>query len=191
MIRYAYAAAAVLLACAPASAAVVTTNVGFTSDSFTRIGTPSSENILEQTPPPFRANAKSIRFTADIDADFELAAIPSLWSFGLNASPYNLRYDYALDRLFISGVVDGETLSQTQTDLFVIMDSVFRGSPTVSLFQISSSNSPGGYWEANYAFAAVPEPASWAMMIGGFGLLGAAVRRKARSDFRLAAHQAC
>jgi hypothetical protein len=29
--------------------------------------------------------------------------------------------------------------------------------------------------------AAVPEPASWAMMIGGFGLLGAAARRRPRT----------
>jgi hypothetical protein len=29
--------------------------------------------------------------------------------------------------------------------------------------------------------AAVPEPASWAMMIGGFGLVGAAMRRRERS----------
>jgi PEP-CTERM motif len=27
---------------------------------------------------------------------------------------------------------------------------------------------------------AVPEPASWAMMIGGFGLIGAAARRRSR-----------
>ena len=26
--------------------------------------------------------------------------------------------------------------------------------------------------------AAVPEPASWAMMVGGFGMLGAAMRRR-------------
>jgi hypothetical protein len=39
---------------------------------------------------------------------------------------------------------------------------------------------------ANYALftvsAAVPEPATWAMMIGGFGMLGAAARRRARSS---------
>jgi hypothetical protein len=31
------------------------------------------------------------------------------------------------------------------------------------------------------ALPAVPEPASWAMMAGGFGLLGAALRRRART----------
>ena len=34
--------------------------------------------------------------------------------------------------------------------------------------------------------AAVPEPASWALMIGGFGLMGAAMRRRARSAGALA-----
>lgn len=29
-------------------------------------------------------------------------------------------------------------------------------------------------------FASVPEPATWAMMIGGFGMIGAALRRRAR-----------
>jgi len=43
----------------------------------------------------------------------------------------------------------------------------------------------GGYGPYNQALvttfnaAAVPEPASWAMMIGGFGLVGAAMRRRA------------
>jgi hypothetical protein len=32
----------------------------------------------------------------------------------------------------------------------------------------------------NLASAAIPEPASWAMMIGGFALLGAAARRRSR-----------
>lgn len=32
-----------------------------------------------------------------------------------------------------------------------------------------------------YAAGAVPEPASWAMMLGGFGLLGAAARRRTRT----------
>ncbi len=31
--------------------------------------------------------------------------------------------------------------------------------------------------------AAVPEPASWAMMVGGFGLIGSTMRRRARIHF--------
>lgn len=36
----------------------------------------------------------------------------------------------------------------------------------------------GGYATVEYTFAAVPEPASWALMLGGFGLIGVALRRR-------------
>ena len=38
----------------------------------------------------------------------------------------------------------------------------------------------------NFTAAAVPEPASWLMMVGGFGLLGAALRRKPRTQVTFA-----
>jgi hypothetical protein len=40
--------------------------------------------------------------------------------------------------------------------------------------------------QAAAAAAAVPEPASWAMMIGGFGLVGAAMRRQRKVAVRFA-----
>ena len=36
------------------------------------------------------------------------------------------------------------------------------------------------------AAIAVPEPATWALMIGGFGMVGGAVRRQRRSGFATA-----
>ncbi len=39
------------------------------------------------------------------------------------------------------------------------------------------SDSLGGYIE-NISLSGVPEPASWAMMIGGFGMIGGAMRRR-------------
>jgi hypothetical protein len=44
---------------------------------------------------------------------------------------------------------------------------------------VSFSSSSGQF------LAAVPEPASWALMLGGFGLLGAAVRRRRTRPFTL------
>jgi hypothetical protein len=46
---------------------------------------------------------------------------------------------------------------------------------------IYSSTSPAGTWAANagsVTVSDVPEPASWALMIGGFGLVGATLRRR-------------
>ena len=42
-------------------------------------------------------------------------------------------------------------------------------------------NAPGGLGDGGFSFVgggAVPEPASWALMLGGFGMLGGAVRRR-------------
>lgn len=45
--------------------------------------------------------------------------------------------------------------------------------------QSASTNVSTGFsGNANFRLAAVPEPASWAMMIGGMGLIGGALRRR-------------
>jgi hypothetical protein len=45
-----------------------------------------------------------------------------------------------------------------------------------SYFNIHTTQFPGG--EIRGQFAAVPEPASWALMIAGFGMVGAAMRKR-------------
>lgn len=50
----------------------------------------------------------------------------------------------------------------------------FRG----GVDNISYDFGTAGAGSFNFEVAAVPEPASWALMIGGFGLLGAAARRR-------------
>lgn len=52
---------------------------------------------------------------------------------------------------------------------------MFKGQ---SYFNIHTSFRPGGEIRAN--FVSVPEPASWALMIFGFGVVGANLRRKHR-----------
>lgn len=43
---------------------------------------------------------------------------------------------------------------------------------------LSFSSASGLFLTANQATGAVPEPATWAMMIGGFGMIGGAMRRR-------------
>jgi hypothetical protein len=45
---------------------------------------------------------------------------------------------------------------------------------TITSFDTSQGNGVS----STFSFAAVPEPASWALMIGGFGLVGTAARRR-------------
>ena len=62
----------------------------------------------------------------------------------------------------------------------------------VGLGSVRSSVNFGGTTTGNYArftlanAGAVPEPATWAMMIGGFGLIGAARRRRVRATAAVA-----
>jgi hypothetical protein len=62
-----------------------------------------------------------------------------------------------------------------------------NGTDFASLF----ANNWSGFGESNdvafkATFAAVPEPATWAMMIGGFGLAGMAARRRAKATVTFA-----
>lgn len=69
--------------------------------------------------------------------------------------------------------------------------STFGGMGVDAFFGLSTKNNPddfpGGSDTVVYSLgqvtvpaAAVPEPTSWAMMLGGFGLLGATARRRSR-----------
>jgi hypothetical protein len=53
-------------------------------------------------------------------------------------------------------------------------------SAKISIFNDNSQASGNDYGLDLISVTAVPEPASWAMMIGGFGLIGAAARRRSR-----------
>ena len=52
--------------------------------------------------------------------------------------------------------------------------------PTSSVIDINSPDLPDGF-SASSGIAAIPEPASWAMLISGFGIVGASLRRNRRA----------
>lgn len=59
---------------------------------------------------------------------------------------------------------------------FYKLDAGIEGLDTIKLFYKASSNAVLYY--TSQPPVAVPEPATWAMMIAGFGLVGAAMRRR-------------
>ena len=97
---------------------------------------------------------------------------------------------------------DGQTLVgqyTPMTNTFAGGSSITSGGKTFSLIEFSFRRTLGDSVQANVATfggdgndysgnfrlstaaGAVPEPASWAMMIGGFGLVGASMRRRSRA----------
>jgi hypothetical protein len=104
------------------------------------------------------------RFAADDVAEIFLNGV----STGLSTDTFYELTDFRVDTGFVAGL---NTLTFKLTDT--------QGEPS-ALFvdRIEGAVEP--------AVAAVPEPASWAMMVGGFGLIGAATRRRQRTNIRFA-----
>jgi hypothetical protein len=75
--------------------------------------------------------------------------------------------------LFASGYVNGT--SSGHVDIYA--DPVFSFAEPVDGYSLSFSNGVGNSVVTD-SLAGVPEPASWALMIAGFGLAGAALRRR-------------
>ncbi|WP_294330237.1 PEPxxWA-CTERM sorting domain-containing protein [uncultured Sphingomonas sp.] len=75
--------------------------------------------------------------------------------------------------LVFNGVTIASPVAGTLYDFFVTKSGWYDVSFTASNSNIAPvSNS------ASYSFAAVPEPAAWGLMIAGFGMAGASIRRR-------------
>lgn len=94
----------------------------------------------------------------------------------------------------------GQTLTGTYTpttNIFLGGSSIISGGQTYSLVEFSFRRDLGDAVQPNVATfggdgndyggnfrvdsGAVPEPATWALMLGGFGLVGASMRRRSRT----------
>lgn len=102
------------------------------------------------------ASVINIAFNAAADIDFTAATLNGIPLHIVNSTTDPLSTAYTLTQVFSAG-----------------------GTNTLILSGISGgSSSYSG--TVNYSVSAVPEPATWAMMIGGFGIAGVAMRRRAR-----------
>jgi hypothetical protein len=75
--------------------------------------------------------------------------------------------------LFASGYLNGTTSGHV--DIYV--DPVFSFATPMEGYSLAFSNGIGNALP-DESVGGVPEPASWALMIGGFGLAGVALRRR-------------
>lgn len=87
-----------------------------------------------------------------------------------------------LDSLDINGLGARSTFSSTTVDAFfsqtVKNNGTQPGGSGTTVFTLGQATTP--------ALAGIPEPATWAMFLGGFGLLGGAMRRRTRMTHVLA-----
>jgi len=197
--RFAAAAAAALLVTAqPALALVTLTGNGTVADTdlvqtgrVLRNGTAATWAAPKAFP---GLNDSSNRFYDLIDATFSANATQNIFyritfttattelfmvAYGGTYNPADLSINYLGDRGNSASPQIFEVTSLAGGSLFLVAHNVNVGSVPFNYdFTVEAfSDATGGE-----NFGAVPEPASWAMLIAGFGLTGAmARRRRARS----------
>lgn len=170
------AASAIVLACAPAHAVVNVYPIG-SPNFFITSGTPTSNSIT------------AVFFnTYDSPTDFDDTYTFTIPQNGLGSGNLSTSFSGDLNMLSISDVYinsvryDVPATGSGQT--FTI-----NNIPIVAgeLNSIRIVGTGAGTYSGNATFqaAAVPEAATWAMMVGGFGLIGATVRRR-RVSFNFA-----
>jgi len=89
------------------------------------------------------------------------------WSFEDSLDLAVFDSQYGLARFFMD---DGREAASGFVDFIRLYDRVLSGAEVADLYN-------GGAPIRTFEAAAVPEPASWAMMIGGFALVGRSMRR--------------
>jgi hypothetical protein len=116
---------------------------------------------------------------------------PALWDFQttftlghLQAASAILTGRWATDDYGFDILINGQSTFNTSSSFqswsnFTISSGFVEGLNTLD-FIVYNTGGPGGFRAevAGTADPAVPEPASWALMLGGFGLVGGALRRR-------------
>lgn len=102
--------------------------------------------------------------------------VPSFPGFplGVTSGVFDNIFDLGLASFYNPAFVTANGGTQT-TARAAFLAGLFSGN---TYFNIHTSAFPGG--EIRGQLAAVPEPASWALMIGGFGMVGSAMRYRRR-----------
>lgn len=139
-------------------------------------------NIFGSTPSPFATI--NLSFTVSFDPFVQTLSQTNGLTLNSTNLPLGTGFAYAFipnnnNRLVVGGLANGVFGIFVENDDFTLDLSNATGLfPSVSTFQFATAATPGNAYRAfsNTVTVPVPEPASWALMLLGFGAIGAALR---------------
>lgn len=180
MVRKALACAALTLTAGTANAATIVKTYAFQASDFQNIGSGGAVSPYQTVTGSF-----TVTFDTALDAQNQTASIV-VNNLSIAYQP-QLSYDYikSIDLLRIGADNDASTISSLTHDFALTIGSASatsHGAPfTNFLFTNATANDffqAGSVRVTEGALPGVPEPATWALMLSGFGLAGMAVRRR-------------
>jgi hypothetical protein len=174
-IALALAGVAALSITAPAHAAVVTTNYGFTGSAGSGTFTLSCDN-----PASFFGSCTLDTF------DFMLGStLFTTVNTGIQRQVVGLSVQAYVIGGTVSGVTGVNAVAGADDFFFALSPSGFTGTNTLTYFIAGNPGlSQAQITISEAQTSPVPEPATWAMMLLGFGVIGFEMRRRNTGDMR-------
>jgi len=179
--RYLAAGAALAIACASAANATDFFIGAPGSNFWISNGTPFTPSITAQFYNSF--NSTTASFT-----DRFLFTIPQNGSASgsISTSFSSLNNSLVIDKLFINGVEYAVPSSGSGQSTTVGGINILKNVQNVIEVQGHTTGANGYSGTATFTAGAVPEPATWGMIVVGFGAMGAAMRRRQRANVTFA-----
>ncbi|MDO6415908.1 PEPxxWA-CTERM sorting domain-containing protein [Sphingomonas sp. BIUV-7] len=175
-LSYAVVSAAAFVAASSAQATIIDKTLTLTAGAFTS---------TNGTAAPISPVTIQFAITFDNSANIQgtTNGLTILSSNLTGWGPLKYAYDASLDNLFFGTDIgpNGFQVFFSRNDLGTFIRNISSATPVATQVQYSAAAGASylsGTSSVTVAQAAVPEPATWAMFIGGFGLLGATMRRR-------------
>ncbi len=160
-----------------------TTNFSGLTGSLTPLGSPFVHGAVTITGPSLYAVSTGFWGSVDSILDNTFNGFLNVSFAPTSAVGFNVAGSYGNSPIKIS-FFNGATQLFTDTPLVGGVNTAFsfygvNGLGAITSFRLDSAGISSGFANVGpVSLGAVPEPASWALMIAGFGLSGAALRRR-------------
>jgi hypothetical protein len=156
------------------------------NDTYAIIAKVSPTELLVH-PGPGTGGNSAVMFTASTTGTYDLSGLLASFDVGQKTGGYFTIINGVLATTTIGtagNLFGGDPNGAAGTSDTLSFLAALGAGDSVGVFVDNFNGYTGDTTHLSGSITAVPEPASWAMMLGGFGLVGAAMRRRQRVAVR-------